>query len=173
MTQDEYINHHTEASVELLAEIILADREHLYITDEHWIPRGEERVELLNVLLSISIIHASLTLYERIVEIKDYLVNRTNAINVGSTVCMQARMIEMEYQVSCYTDKELIYHQNVEFHINAAVAIRGYYLGFMKDEILNRFDCTNVINEKCEWTKNYIKEMPIKLTIKGNTLIWN
>ena len=67
MTQDEYINHHTEASVELLAEIILADREHLYITDKHWIPRGEERVELLNVLLSISIIQASLTLYERIV----------------------------------------------------------------------------------------------------------
>ena len=173
MTQQEYIHHHTEASVELLAEIILADREYLYITDEHWIPRGEERVELLNVLLSISIIHASLTLYERIVEIKDYLVNRTNAINIGSTVCMQARMIEMEYQVSCYTDKELIYHQNVEFHINAAVAIRGYYLGFMKDEILSRFDCTHVINEKCEWTKNCNKEMPRKLTIKGNTLLWN
>ena len=173
MTQDEYINHHTEASVELLAEIILADREHLYITDEHWIPRGEERVELLNVLLSISIIQASLTLYERIVEIKDYLVNRTNAFNVGSTVCMQARMIEMEYQVSCYTDKELIYHQNVEFHINAAVAIRGYYLGFMKDEILNRFDCTHVIDEKSQRTKNRIKEMPRRLTIQGKTLLWN
>ena len=60
MTQQEYIHHHTEASVALLAEIILADREHLYITEEEWIPRGEERLGLLNVLRSISIIHASL-----------------------------------------------------------------------------------------------------------------
>jgi hypothetical protein len=60
MTQQEYIHHHTEASVALLAEIILADREHLYITEEEWIPRGEERLGLLNVLLSISIIQARL-----------------------------------------------------------------------------------------------------------------
>ena len=50
MTQQEYIHHHTEASVALLAEIILADREHLYITEEEWIPRGEERLGVLNVL---------------------------------------------------------------------------------------------------------------------------
>lgn len=172
MTQQEYIHHHTEASVALLAEIILADQEHLYITEEHWIPRGEERLGLLNVLLSISIIHASLPLYERIVEIMDYQENRTNAINVGSAVCKQARIIEMEYQVNCYTDDELIYHQNREFLIHAAVSIRGYYLGFMKDEILSRFDCTHVINEKSQWTKNRIKEMPRRLTIQGNTLVW-
>ena len=172
MTQQEYIHHHTEASVALLAEIILADQEHLYITKDHWIPRGEERLGLLNVLLSLSIINSNLTLYERIVEIMDYQENRTNAINVGSAVCKQARIIEMEYQVNCYTDDELIYYQNAEFLIHAAVAIRGYYLGFMKDEILSRFDCTHVINEKSEWTKNRVKEMPRRLTIQGNTLVW-
>ena len=172
MTQQEYIHHHTEASVPLLAEIILADQEHLYITEDHWIPRGEERLGLLKVLRSISIINSNLPLYERIVEIMDFLENRTNAINVGSALCKQARIIEMEYQVNCYTDDELIYHQNREFLIHAAVSIRGYYLGFMKDEILSRFDCTHVINEKSQWTKNRIKEMPRKLTIKGKTLVW-
>ena len=172
MTKQEYINHHTEASVELLAEIILTNPTHLYLSGDHWIPQGKDRVDLLNVLLRICVINANVNLFDRISEIIEYLEKRQPSIEVGHTN-KKANAKELEYSVACMSDIDLIYHQNKEFKIHAAVSIRFCYLGLMMDEIIRRFDCSDVVDEEGYWTFKPGIGQHRKLTLLENRLLWN
>jgi len=172
MTKQEYINHHTEASVELLAEIILTDPTHIYLSDDRWIPKGKERIDLLNVLLRICVINSNVNLFDRICEIIEYLEKRQPSIELGRTN-KKAHAKELEYRVACMTDTELIYHQNREFKICAAVSIRFCYLRLMKDEIISRFDCSEVVDEEGYWTFKDGVNQRRELTVLGNKLLWN
>lgn len=171
MTKQEYINHHTEASVELLAEIILTDPTHLYLSDDHWIPKGKDRIDLLNVLLRICVINSNVNLFDRISEIIEYLEKRLHSIDANTN--KNAKVKEMEYSVTCMSDIDLIYNQNREFKICAAVSIRFCYLRLMKDEIISRFDCSEVVDEEGYWTFKDGVNQRRELTVLGNKLLWN
>ena len=172
MTKQEYINHHTEASIELLAEIILTDPTHLYLSDDHWIPKGKDRIDLLNVLLRICVINSNVNLFDRISEIIEYLEKRQSSIELGRTN-RKAHTKELEYRVACMTDTDLIYHQNREFNIHATVSIRFCYLGLMMDEIIRRFDCSEVVDEEGSWTFKPGIDQLRKLTLLEKKLLWN
>ena len=71
------------------------------------------------------------------------------------------------------SDTELIYHQNREFNIHATVSIRFCYLGLMMDEIIRRFDCSEVVDEEGYWNFKPGIDQFRKLTLLKKKLLWN